>query len=140
MSASDVMSQVPPYNIFCYALADESSLFLGKPVHVYDDSFVKNYIWSLYRNDCTEEKAYEKGKYYISKIENPESLSYVMGLTCSYLEKWIEAYDFYKNCLSRNIDVQEEIDKIIDKISNYIYNNKKRSSNNSNNNNNNIKM
>jgi hypothetical protein len=81
-----------------------------------DDSFVENYIWSLYRNDGTEVKAYEKGKYYISKIENQESLSYVMGLTCSYLEKWIEAYDFYKNCLSRDIEVQEDIDKIIDKI------------------------
>ena len=81
-----------------------------------DDSFVKNYIWSLYRNDGTEKNAYEKGKYYISKIANPESLSYVMGLTCSYLEKWIEAYDFFKNCLSRDIDVQEDIDKIIDKL------------------------
>jgi hypothetical protein len=81
-----------------------------------DDSFVKNYIWSLYRNDGTKKNAYEKGKYYISKIANPESLSYVMGLTCSYLEKWIEAYDFFKNCLSRDIDVQEDIDKIIDKL------------------------
>jgi hypothetical protein len=81
-----------------------------------DDSFVKNYIWSLYRNDGTEKNAYEKGKYYISKIANPESLSYVMGLTCSYLEKWFEAYEFFKNCLSRDIDVQEDIDKIIDKI------------------------
>ncbi len=81
-----------------------------------DDSFVKNYIWSLYRNDGTEKNAYEKGKYYISKIANPESLFYVMGLTCSYLEKWIEAYDFFKNCLSRDIDVQEDIDKIIDKL------------------------
>jgi len=81
-----------------------------------DDSFVKNYIWSLYRNDGTEGKAYEKGKYYISKIENPESLSYVLGLTCSYLEKWTEAYDFYKNCLLRDIDVQEDIDKLIDKL------------------------
>ena len=81
-----------------------------------DDSFVKNYIWSLYRNDGTEKNAYEKGKYYISKIANPESLSYVMGLTCSYLEKWIESYDFFKNCLSRDIDVQEDIDKIIDKL------------------------
>ncbi len=81
-----------------------------------DDRFVKNYIWSLYRNDGTEKNAYEKGKYYISKIANPESLSYVMGLTCSYLEKWIEAYDFFKNCLSRDIDVQEDIDKIIDKL------------------------
>ena len=41
MSASDVMSQVPPYNIFCYALANESSLFLEKPVNVYGDSFVQ---------------------------------------------------------------------------------------------------
>lgn len=81
-----------------------------------DNSFVKNYIWSLYRNVGTEINAYEKGKYYISKITNPESLSYVLGLTCSFLEKWIEAYDFFKNCLSRNIDVQENIDKIIDKL------------------------
>jgi len=81
-----------------------------------DDNFVKNYIWSLYRNDGTEKNAYEKGKYYISKIANPESLSYVMGLTCSYLEKWVEAYDFFKNCLARDIDVQEDIDKIIDKL------------------------
>ncbi len=81
-----------------------------------DQSFVKDYIWSLYKNDGTEQKAYDKGKYYISKIEKPESLSYVMGLTCKYLEKWIEAYEYFKNCLSRGIDTQEDIDKIIDRI------------------------
>ncbi len=81
-----------------------------------DQSFVKDYIWSLYRNDGTEKKAYDKGKYYITKIEKPESLSYVMGLICSYLNKWTEAYEYFKNCLSRGIDTQEEIDKIIDKI------------------------
>lgn len=81
-----------------------------------DQSYVKDYIWSLYRNDGTEKKAYDKGKYYITKIEKPESLSYVMGLICSYLNKWIEAYEYFKNCLSRGIDTQEEIDKIIDKI------------------------
>ena len=81
-----------------------------------DFDLVKNYIWSLYKNNDTEKKAYEKGTYYISKIAKPETLSYIMGLTCSYLEKWIEAYDFFKNCLSRNIDVQENIDKVIDKL------------------------
>lgn len=81
-----------------------------------DQSFVKDYIWSLYRNDGTEKKAYDKGKYYITKIEKPESLSYVMGLICSYLNKWIEAYEYFKNCLSRGVDVQEDIDKIIDKV------------------------
>ena len=81
-----------------------------------DQSFVKDYIWSLYRNDGTEKKAYDKGKYYIPKIEKPESLSYVMGLICSYLNKWTEAYEYFKNCLSRGVDTQEEIDKIIDKI------------------------
>jgi len=81
-----------------------------------DLSIVKDYLWSLYRNDGTEKKAYDKGKYYISKIEKPESLSYVMGLICSYLNKWIEAYEYFKNCLSRGVDVQEDIDKIIDKV------------------------
>ena len=40
MSASDVMNQLPPYNIFHYALANESSLFFWKPVNFYGDSFV----------------------------------------------------------------------------------------------------
>jgi len=33
------VSQVPPYNIFHYALADKSGLFLGTPMSVYGDSF-----------------------------------------------------------------------------------------------------
>lgn len=81
-----------------------------------NEGFVKNYIWSLYKNDGTEVKAYERGKYYITIITNPESISYVMGLTCSFLGKWIEAYNFFKKCLVQNSDVQEEIDKIIDKV------------------------
>jgi hypothetical protein len=83
---------------------------------IVEESLINKYTWSLYKNDGTEKKAYDKGKYYISKIEKPESLSYVMGLICSFLNKWTEAYQYFKNCLSRGIDTQEEIDKIIDKI------------------------
>ncbi len=83
---------------------------------IIEETLINKYIWSLYKNNGTEEKAYDKGKYYISKIEKPESLSYVMGLICSYLNKWIEAYEYFKNCLSRGVDVQEDIDKIIDKV------------------------
>jgi len=81
-----------------------------------DETFVKKYIWSLYKNDGTEQKAYERGKQYLDKVSNSEELYYVMGLICKYLKKWTETYDFFKKCLSMDIDVQEDIDKILDKL------------------------
>lgn len=81
-----------------------------------DYSLVKDYIMSLYANEGTVQKAYEKGKYYITKIDKPRFLSYYMGLICTSLNKWIEAYDYFKNCLSNSVDNQEDIDKLTERI------------------------
>ena len=78
--------------------------------------YVKKYIWSLYKNNDTEHKAYSKGKYYYGLIETPSSLDYVMGLICAYIQEFTEAYDYYTRCQNNGIDVAEDIDNLIDKI------------------------
>jgi hypothetical protein len=79
-----------------------------------DENFVYYYIWSLFKNDGTEVKAYEKGLNYMTKIQKPESLFLVMGHICKYLEKWGEAYEYYKKCMLVGTDSQSYIDNIID--------------------------
>jgi hypothetical protein len=81
-----------------------------------DDAFVEKYIWSLFICNGYEKKAYEKGKFYLTKNSNTDSLNYVMGLVCISFNKWLEAYDFLKNCFLIDIDVQNNIDEIIDKL------------------------
>ena len=81
-----------------------------------DLKYVKKYIWSLYKNNDTEHKAYSKGKYYYGLIETPSSLDYIMGLICAYIQEFTEAYDYYKRCQNNGIDVAEDIDNLIDKI------------------------
>jgi hypothetical protein len=80
------------------------------------EDFVKQYIWSLYLTDGLELKAYKKGCEYLSKVSNPVSLYYVMGLSSYFTEKWVEAFDYFSKCLTHNIDAQEDIDKLIEKV------------------------
>lgn len=94
----------------------KSYIWLFESYFTNDLEMAKNYIWSLYRTDGEERKAYDAGINYIQRIPDPSVLYLVMGYICSYINKYKEAYDYFLKCQNIGIEVQEHIDKIIEKI------------------------
>jgi len=83
-----------------------------------DVEIINYYLWSLFKNNETLDKAYEVGTDYINKLENPAKLFLIMGHICKFLKKYKKAEYYFEKALDNGSDCEKyltQVQKIIEK-------------------------